>query len=164
MAAAQPSLSERDIKAAFVLNFVRYVDWPEHAFTSRSAPALICLLGRDLLAPSLGALEGRVVNGRVLQVRRDVTVDEARSCQVVFIAQSEEKRLATTLRALAERPILSVSDIEGFVDAGGAIGIVYSDERMQFEVNRNTLDQARLKASSNLLRLARNAAEIKGSH
>jgi len=81
---------------------------------------------------------------------------------VLFIAESESRRLALTLRAVAGQPLLTVSDADAFIDAGGAIGIVRGDGRLQFEVNRAALDQAQLKASSNLLQLARNLSEAKG--
>jgi hypothetical protein len=80
----------------------------------------------------------------------------------VFVADSEQRRLAQTLRSLAGEPILTVSDIEGFIDVGGSIGIVQGEQRLEFEVNRDALDQAQLKASSNLLKLARNLANLKG--
>ncbi|MBK7673872.1 MAG: YfiR family protein [Candidatus Accumulibacter sp.] len=160
--AAQAAVSEAQAKAAFVLNFARYVEWPERVFAARDAPLLLCVLGRDEVATALNALEGRQVQGRPIAVRRLTSADEARPCQVLFIAESEARRLALVLRAVAGQPLLTVSDADAFIDAGGAIGIVRGDGRLQFEVNRLALDQAQLKASSNLLKLARNLAEAKG--
>ena len=162
VASAQTMLSEAQAKAAFILNFARYVEWPERVFPTRDAPLLICLLGRDGLGSAVTALESRQVQGRAIAVRRVASVDEMRACQVVFVGESEERRLALTLRGLAGQPILTVSDLDGFIDAGGAIGLVHGDGRLQFEVNRQALEQAQLKASSNLLKLARNLADISG--
>jgi len=161
-AVAQAAVTEAQAKAGFVLNFARYVEWPERAFSAREAPVLLCLLGRDEVAAALAALDGRQVQGRPIAIRRLANSDEARSCQVLFIAESEARRLALTLRAVAGQPVLTVSDADGFIDAGGAIGIVRSEGRLQFEINRLALEQAQLKASSNLLRLARNLADFKG--
>lgn len=163
-ATAQSTLSEAQAKAAFVLNFARYVEWPERVFTHRNAPLLICLLGRDSVATAVAALKGRQVQGRVVAVRQLASVHQARACQVLFIAESEQRRLATTLRALAGQPLLTVSDSEGFIDAGGAIGLVHGDGRLQFEVNRHAIEQAQLRASSSLLKLARNLADFKGKN
>lgn len=160
--AAQTAVGEAQAKAGFVLNFARYVEWPERVFAARDAPILLCVLGRDEVATALTALDGRQVQGRPIAVRRLANADEARPCQVLFIAESESRRLALTLRAVAGQPLLTVSDADAFIDAGGAIGIVRGDGRLQFEVNRAALDQAQLKASSNLLKLARNLAEAKG--
>ncbi|EXI68081.1 MAG: hypothetical protein AW08_01298 [Candidatus Accumulibacter adjunctus] len=161
-AVAQSAVSEAQAKAGFVLNFVRYVEWPERAFGARDAPVLLCLLGRDEVAVAVAALDGRPVQGRQIAIRRLANADEARPCQVLFIAESEARRLALTLRAVAGQPVLTVGDLDGFIDAGGAIGIVRGEGRLQFEVNRAALEQAQLKASSNLLRLARNLADLKG--
>mgnify|MGYP000848336805 FL=1 len=160
--AAQAAVSEAQAKAGFVLNFARYVEWPERVFAARDAPILLCVLARDDVATALTALDGRQVQGRPIAVRRLANADEARPCQVLFIAESEARRLAPTLRSLAGQPLLTVGDADGFIDAGGGIGIVRGDGRLQFEVNRAALDQAQLKASSNLLKLARNLADAKG--
>jgi hypothetical protein len=161
-AVAQPPLPEQQAKAAFVFNFARYVEWPERAFGSREAPVVICVLGRDVFGSALTAVENRQVQGRPIRVRVGITAEAARSCHVVFVADSEQRRLAQTLRSFAGEPILTVSDIEGFIDVGGSIGIVQGEQRLEFEVNRDALDQAQLKASSNLLKLARNLANLKG--
>ena len=163
-AAAQGTLSEAQAKAAFVLNFARYVDWPERSFATRDAPLLICLLGRDSLASALAALENRPVQSRLVSVHMVASVDEARPCHVLFIGASETRRLTLLLRSLAGQAVLTVSDADGFIDAGGAIGIVQGDGRLQFEVNRQTLEQAQIKASANLLKLARNLADFKGKN
>lgn len=163
-ALAQTRLSEAQAKAAFVLNFVRYIEWPERAFANRAAPLLICAFGRDTVGDALVALEGRSVQGRTVSVRQLSAVDEARACHVIFIADSEQRRLAMILRGVAGQPVLSVSDADGFIDAGGAIGLVHGDGRLQFEINRQALEQAQLKASSNLLKLARNLGDFKGKN
>ena len=152
---AQTNSSESQVKAAFVLNFARYVEWPERAFASRDAPLVICVVGRDSFGPALMALESRQAQGRAVKVRTNLTVEETRGCHVVFISDSEARRIPASVRGLAGRPVLTVSDVEGFIDSGGAIGIVAGDDRLQFEINRSALDQAQLKASSQLLRLAR---------
>lgn len=160
-AQAQTALSEAQVKAGFVLNFARYVEWPERAFASREAPLVICAVGNDNLGAALSALETRQVQGRAIKLRRGINADDLRGCHVAYVADSEQRRLLPTLRMLAGQSVLTVSDIEGFIDAGGAIGIVPGDDRLQFEINRAALDQAQLKASSQLLKLARNVAELK---
>ena len=154
-AQVQAPLTEAQAKAAFILNFARYVEWPATAFTSREAPVVACLIERSTLLGALGALEGRLVQGRPLKVRRSSGGDDLHGCHVVFIGEAEERRIVPLLRALASQPVLTVGDAERFIDLGGAIGIVAGDERLQFEVNRTALEQAQLKASASLLKLAR---------
>jgi len=161
-ARAQQTLTESQAKAAFVLNFARYVEWPERTFAARETPLSICVLGRDPVGNALLALEGRQVQNRVVAVRRLSNADEARTCHVLFLAESEERRLVHALRGLLGLPVLTVGDTDGFIDHGGAIGLVQGEGRLQFEVNRHVLEQAQLKASSNLLKLARNLSDFKG--
>jgi YfiR/HmsC-like len=163
-ASAQTALSESQLKASLVLNFARYVEWPESAFASAVEPLQICLLGRDTLGGALTALESRQVNNRPVRVKIAMTSDEVRSCHVVFVSDSEERRIVPLLRSLAERPILTVSDMGGFVEFGGAIGIVQGDTRLQFDVNRRALEQVKLKASSQLLKLARTLSDSSGKN
>jgi hypothetical protein len=150
-------LTESQAKAAFVLNFARFVEWPAGAFATREAPVVACVLGRDGVATALQALDGRPVQGRVLKFRRVTVADELRDCHVAFLGETDERRLVPLLRGLAGRAVLTVGDAEHFIDVGGAIGLVVGEERLQFEINRAAIDQAQLKASANLLRLARNA-------
>lgn len=160
-ASAQTPLAETQVKAAFILNFARLVEWPERVFLSRESPVTICLLGHDAFGDALSALESRQVQGRPIKIRRNLTADEARACHVVFIAESNERQSGAAVRHLSKLPILTIGDIDGFIDTGGAIGLVMSDNRLQFEINREALDQAQLKASAQLLKLARNLRDKK---
>jgi len=154
-APAHATLPEQQLKAAFVLNFVRYVEWPERALGARDAPIMICVFGRDALEGALNELSGRQVHGRAVRIRAGASMEDTEGCHVAFITEAESRRLVPILRSLAGRPVLTVSDIDGFIDSGGAIGIVDSDTRLQFEINRAALAQGQLRASSQLLKLAR---------
>lgn len=148
-------LSDAQIKAGFVYNFAKYIEWPGEAFQHKDAPFTLCMVGRDSLAGAMAALEGKSVHGRPLHLRKLATAEDLRECHLAFFSDSEERRLAQTLRGTSG-PLLTVSDVDGFVDVGGGIGLVYTDERIQFEVNLPALQKANLKASSQLLKLARN--------
>ena len=152
---AQASVSEVDVKAALVFNFARYVEWPERAFASREAPLVLCVIGRDRFGSAFTALDGRKLQSRLLKVRVGVTPEDSKGCHVAFIGDATERQVQLALRAVAGQPVLTVGDSEGFIDSGGAIGIVQGEQRLQFEISRTALDQAQLKASSQLLKLAR---------
>jgi hypothetical protein len=157
----QAVVSESELKAALVFNFARYVEWPERTFATPDAPLVMCLVGRDRIATAFVALDGRRLQGRAVRAR--VTPpEETRGCHVLFISEPSERQLAAILRGVAGQPVLTVSDAEGFIDAGGAIGIVPGEQRLQFEVNRAALGQAQLKASSQLLKLARAVVGVGG--
>ena len=126
------------------------------SFRRRDGALVICLVGREGPGVALSGLEGRQVQGRPIKVRLGVAADDVRGCHVVFVSETDERRALPVLRALSGQPILSVSDLDRFIDIGGAIGIVIIDNRLQFEVNRTALEQANIKASASLLKLARN--------
>ena len=158
---AQNGLSEAEVKAAFVFNFARLVEWPRRAFLAADSPLVICLLGRDPIEGALPALETKRVKERRVEVRSIAGIDDALACHVVYIGASETRRLAPMLHSLGGRPVLTISDAEAFIDLGGAIGLVYDDNRLQFDINRQTLVQAQLAASSSLLKLARTLIDAK---
>jgi len=152
--AQPPPLAEPDVKAGLVFNFARYVEWPATAFSSADAPFVVCLMGRDRFGPAFAALEGRSLKGRHVRVRLGVSADDGAGCHLAFVAEMPPRGLAPTARALAAQGVMAVSDLDGFIDSGGAIGIIPGEDRLQFEINRDALDRAGLTASSQLLKLA----------
>lgn len=153
-ATARAVPTEYQLKAVFLLNFARYATWPEQSLPEND-PIDICVLGRDPFGAHLAGLESRQAQGRDVRILYPATATEARQCDVVFVSGSELRRLNVTLRELANAPVLTVSDIEGFVEAGGAIGFVTEDDRVRFDINRNTLERDHIKLSAQLLKLAR---------
>jgi hypothetical protein len=147
--------SESQLKAAYLVNFLKYVEWPG----TRSTVS-ICLFGRDSLGPYLASYEGRQIVGRELRVRRVSSPDQLADCQALFIPDTEEARIGAVLRWVDRQPILTVSDVETFVRDGGAIALIRNDGRLQFDVNADIISRANLKASSQMLRLAR---QVSGS-
>ncbi len=152
---------EYQIKAAYLLNFARYMEWPA-ARLPIGALLRLCVLGRDPFGGALMGLEGRQVNGHEMRLRQIEGVDQAGDCHLVFIADSEERRLGLLLRGLAGKGVLSVSDADGFAEAGGGIGLVVEDGRVRFDINHAALQRDGLRASSQLLRLGRNVLGVRG--
>lgn len=142
--------SEAQLKAAYLVNFLKYVEWPG----SRSTVS-ICLFGRENLGHYLASYEGRQIAGRELRVRKVSGPDQLPDCQALFVPDTEEARIGAVLRWVDRQPILTVSDVETFVRDGGAIALIRNDGRLQFDVNAETINRANLKASSQMLRLAR---------
>lgn len=142
--------SESQLKAAYLVNFLKYVEWPGTRNT-----VSICLFGRDSLGPYLANYEGRQIGGRELRVRKVSTPDQLADCQALFIPDTEEARIGAILRWVDRQPILTVSDVETFIRDGGAIALIRNDGRLQFDVNADAIGRANLKASSQMLRLAR---------
>ncbi len=142
--------SEGQLKAAYLVNFLKYVEWP----VARST-VTICLFGRDSLGPYLAAYEGRQIAGKELRIRKVSSPDQLADCQELFVPETEEQRFAAVLRWSDKLPILTISDAEVFTRDGGGIALVRSEGRLQFDINTDALGRAGLKASSQMLRLAR---------
>ncbi len=152
----QEVASDAQVKAAFMVNFAKFLEWPPEAFAGRDAPLTLCVAGRGPIGSALSAYERRVVQSRELRVRSSVTPEELRGCHMVFVGESDERQMLQILRAAAGLPLVTVSDIDGFADAGGTIGLVDAGQRVQFEVNVASAHRANVRVSSQLLRLARN--------
>lgn len=157
-------LSEPQIKAGFVYNFAKYIEWPAEAFAAKEAPFSMCLVGRDAFGAAFDSFEGKTVHGRAFVVRRiGGAGEDFRGCQILFVSDSEQRRAAALVRS-SQAALLTVSDIDGFIDMGGGIGLLNAEDRVQFEVNLGALQRASLKASSQLLRLARNSGSLRGKN
>jgi hypothetical protein len=151
-AAAQPSL-EYDVKAAFVLNFARYVEWPE---SHRRPPLQICVLQTNPFGNRLEAVvSGEQWQGGAIDVRTVADARRAAECHLVYVPQSATGRFAAAATTLANRPILTVGEHERFLEQGGMIRLFIEDNKVRFAINQKAADSARLLISSRLLRLAR---------
>lgn len=153
-AVAAEALTEVQVKAAYVYNFVKYVEWPAGAFATAQSPVVLCVAAGDGLRGALAAIDGKQAQGRALQLRRAVRPDEFRSCHILFVPESEERVAGELLRKAGSLPVLTVGEHDGFAAAGGVIGFVVRDDRVQFEINPDAAARADLKVSSRLLQLA----------
>jgi hypothetical protein len=152
-AAAEPG--EGAVKAAFVLNFMKFVEWPASTFPSAGAPVLLAVLGVDPVADSLPSLHGRLVSGRQVVVRRISDLADLGESHALYVGASEQERLSEILRAVRARPTLLVADFEGFAARGGTIGFIRRDDRVGFEVNEESARRAGLQVSAKLLYLGK---------
>lgn len=152
-AAAQPK-PEYDVKAAFLLNFTKFIDWPSDAFAAADSPIAICILGKDQFRHVLDEIvQGETVNDRKLLVRRISEIPPEKVCQVVFI-DSSARDMPRVLGSLGHG-VLTVSDGASFIQDGRIIGFVIEDRRVRFDINRSAANHAGLKVSSRLLSVAR---------
>jgi hypothetical protein len=153
---AQSSLSrEHEIKAAFLYNFVKFVEWPSEALPESSDTITICVLSDDPFAEALEAIKGKTVKGRRLVVRRIESIKQAESCQALFVGSTNEPLLPQVMQTLQGASVLTVGEMDRFVQSGGIINFVVEKNRVRFEINVSSAERARLKLSSQLLSLAR---------
>lgn len=147
--------TEQQIKAAVVLKFGRFVEWPAGTFADSTSPMTIAVLGRDAIGQSLDKMVAKLTgNVRPVQVVRVERLEDLPTCHVLFISTSENRRLARILEALGDRSVLTVGDMEWFARGGGMIRLRFENERMRMRVNLQAAQEAGLKISSRLLHLA----------
>jgi len=151
---AETLSSENSLKAAFIFNFAKYVEWPESAFRGK-AEFCIGTLGRSPLDRELAALSGKSIKGRSIVFRQINSHEEAAKCQVLFISGSELAKMVGILDSLRDMPVLTVSDHDDFCTKGGMLSLVNERGKIAFDVNIQETQHARLKPSSQLLRLTR---------
>lgn len=151
--AADPHPQEYQVKAVFLLNFTKFVEWPTAESAAADAPISICILGDDPFGHTLDQIvAGEVVNGRKLVVQR-IQASQPKSCEVLFVSQSE-KEIPKILEDLPSG-VLTVGEGESFLRAGGMIAFVLENRRVRFDINQSAARNAKLKISSKLLSVAR---------
>jgi hypothetical protein len=156
-ARAQNAPTEYQIKAAFIYHFAEFVNWPTGAFTDASSPMVIGILGNNDFDGNLQrTINGKTVRGHPLQVRQLASPAEATNCQVLFISKSEKGNLSKILAPLQGNNILTVSETDNFIDAGGMINLVIVEDKVRFQINNDAAKKAGLTISSKLLSLAVN--------
>lgn len=152
--AQDPSPSEYEVKAAFLYNFARFVEWPPQPQPPSSFT--ICVLGTDPFGPVLDELiKGKSIQGMQLVARRPQQVEDAGDCQILFISASEDARLGHILAVLHGRSVLTVGEAKRFAHRGGMINFRREGSKVRFEINPDAAGQAGLTISSQLLKLAR---------
>jgi hypothetical protein len=148
---------EYQVKAAFILNFAKFIDWP--AGSPADGGFTICTLGTDPFDEAFNSLKGKTIKGKPVTVRHLARVEDLRECQILFIGSSERKHLAGIVKVSRESRALTVSEVDGFCQAGGGINLVTEKSKVVFEINAKATQQAGLKVSAQLLKLARTVIE-----
>ncbi len=151
---ARATPQESEVRAAVVANFINYLEYPE-AVAPPSAEPQICVAGRGESADALLALDGRTFYGRRLQVTSRLHPASLGGCRILFIGDTAMRSTSEWLRGVAGQPILTISEQEDFLPAGGMVLLATQGRRTVFDINLAALRHANLKLSTKLLRLAR---------
>jgi hypothetical protein len=158
---AQTEPGEKAIKAAFLYNFTKFVEWPDPPSGKPSGGFRVCVFSDAQFRREIEAIfAGEAVGSQALEVVRPESND-LRGCHVVFFSASEGERAGQLLPALRQSPVLTVGEGPRFLAQGGLISFVVEENRVRFDVNKAGIDRAKLTVSSKLLRVARHV-EIGG--
>jgi len=153
--AQRPKPSDYQVKAAYLYNFGRFVEWPSEVAAAKSGPFTVCVLGQDPFGSTLDAtLAGETIAGKNVVAKRISTAQESVDCQILFLSAAEASRLHKLIEDLDKVAVLTVSDMPQFAQRGGMIQFVLEGSRVRFEVNLTATQRAGLTLSSDLLKVA----------
>jgi hypothetical protein len=162
--AQQPRASEYQVKAAYLLNFGKFVKWPSSASADKSQSFAACVLGADPFGVTLDStLAGETLDNKPVVIKRIAKPQDAAACRILFISSTEEKHLKEILAAIDQASVLTVSDMPGFSKRGGMIEFVLDGSRVRFEINLASAENAKLNLSSELLKVATTVRRNAGS-
>lgn len=153
---ADDGTSEYQVKAAFLYNFTKYVEWPQNAFGDNPT-FTIGIVGKDPFGRMLEkTIEGKSADGKEIVIKRFARADDVQPCPILFVSESEKNKVGKILEQLGKSGTLTVSESDQFLQRGGIINFVIQNDRVRFEINTGAADRAGIKISSRLLSLAKN--------
>jgi hypothetical protein len=155
LGASGQALDEYQVKAAFLYNFAKFVEWPPEAFKTPKDPILVCVLGRNPFGNALEeAIRGKSIAGRPFAYRHVSDAESASACQILFVGSEESKHFRSLLESLKPMGILTVGEAQGFAADGGVINFKLDEGRVRFEINVAAAEHQQLHISAKLLSLA----------
>ena len=155
-AQAQVPADEAQIKAAFVYNFLKFVDWPEAAAHRADEPVVVAIVGEGTTAEAVATfLAARHVGDRPIVIRRLLWDQSLAGVNAVFVSEGDPKKLRRLLDAAATAAVLSIGESPNFASRGGVIGLLVEERRVRFDIDTDAADAAGLHVSSKLLALCR---------
>lgn len=151
-----PASREYQLKAAFLYNFTKFIEWPPQSFSGASAPIVIGVLGDSPLGSELmQVVRGRNVNGRSIVIKRVETAIEAKLTHLLFVGADEDGRFIELESVIRDSPVVTIGESPSFARAGGTINFVREDDQIRFEINMDSAEHAGLRISAHLQKLAK---------
>jgi len=163
------SSQEYQVKAAFLYNFIQFVDWPEEKSADSNEPITIGIIGKDPFGNAFEFIKDKKVKGgrgviikrfkSFEDLKKSTEIEALTKCHLLFICSSEQKNLKETIDFLKDHSVLTVADMQGFLESGGIVNFVIEENKVGFEINIAAAEHAKLKIRSQLLRLAKRIVE-----
>ena len=161
---------EYKIKAAFLYNFIKFIDWPPTK-SSDEKTISIGIIGVNPFGKAFEPVKDKQVGNKKIVVQLFNSLDQSKltdekianikNCQVLFICNSEKKYFKEIIDLIKDDSVLTVGDTDGFLEAGGIIDFLIEDQKVCFEISNYSAKQAKLNIRSQLLRLAKKVVEEK---
>ena len=177
-AGSEPS-QEYKLKAAFLYNFLKFVDWSKEKMGDANEPITLGIIGKDPFGQAFEPVKDKDAKDKKVVVKRfksiadlkklgesgkdelDQQIEAVKKCHLLFVCSSEKEYLKDIANAVKQRPVLTVGEMPGFLEGGGIMNFLVEDNKVRFEVNLTAAEHAKLKIRSQLLRLAKRVIEQK---
>jgi hypothetical protein len=150
------------MKAVFLYQLLHFTEWPQKAFAADQDIIIIGILGKDPFGSMFKPVEGGAIDGRRLVVKRfekGASAESLKACQLLFISSSLGGDVGVVLESLNEHPVLTVSEVEDFVELGGMVNFLVKKDELKLEINQGAAERVGIKLRSKLLRLAERIVE-----
>ena len=143
------------VKAAFLFNFAQFTEWPPEAFSEKDSPLVIGILGPNPFGDFLAeTVRNEVAHGRRITIEHYSKVAEIKTCHILYIGQSEASRLDRVRDTVKDKPVLTVTDVQGAAARGIVVEFITAQNRIRFRINQEAAKAGKLNLSSKLLRVA----------
>ena len=146
--------TEDQIKSAMMVNFIKFIQWPESVIQETGGVITIGVFCNDHFEHALGPVQGRTVGTYRLAVRRINDLDQLTGCQVLFICASEARRASLVFSKICGLPVLTIGEDEAFLRSGGIIRFYMEKNHIRFEINKTAALGANLQISAKLIEIA----------
>ena len=144
---------ESKVKAAFVVNFARFISWPKELFRDPSEPLVICTVGVE--ETDFSGVETKYIKGRPIVLKNINSLEEPLGiCHLLYFEGVSGKSLQEYLKNSGPAPVVSVSESDGFANLGGTIEFIKVKDRLSFKINNTRAKEKRLQIDASLLNLA----------
>lgn len=153
-------IKEYKVKAAFLYNLARMIEWPENTYRPNGGeaadnPFIICFIGKNRFGDTTDTIKDKKVRGRAIELKQNTLLAEVSFCHILFVAKTEQSNLMDIARLLNNQPVLTVGEFEEFAKLGGMVNLIKRDGKIRLEINQTMADCANLKISARLLVLAK---------
>ena len=142
---------EYDVKAAFLFNLAKFVEWPQEKLKADDSPFVIGVVGQEAVEHVRTVVRDKAIDKHKIVVRLLDGADELKDCHILFLARSDKQRAAEMMAAAQKAPILTVGETEDFLDAGGMIRFYLENDNLRIEISSSSVRQASLVIKANAL-------------
>jgi hypothetical protein len=146
--------TEYKIKAGYIYNFARFIKWPEQSFENHPSSFLLCLIEGHPFGNQFQKVEGKLITGKKLTIKRLSSQDNLKQCQILFIPTSKREDMGAIIKSLENSHVLTVSEAQGFHKVGGMVGLIKKGDQVKLEINLQATKKIELRINAKLLEIA----------